>query len=399
MELIANSQVVPSAPRRFHFDPQVSYVLVGGLGGLGRSIAQWMVDRGAKSIILLSRSGAQKPEAIQAVDQMVAEGAKVTVFACDVADRSRLKAVIEECTKTLPPIRGVIQAAMNLRDAVFENMSAEDWTASLRPKVQGSRHLHECLPRNLDFFIMLSSCVGISGNKGQANYAAGNTYQDALALHRRSQGLPATSIDLSWMLGVGVVAENIDLTIRIRIMGLQDMREDELHILLEAAIAGKADNSDESPLPPQIITGISTGGMIERSGAVEISWMDDPKFAHLRIMDLRRATGPKNTGSQLKCQLKEAVNFPAAALAIREALVAQLAQLTGLEATDVDISKPIHAHGVDSIVAVDLRTWARREVEAEIPALDILGAMPLEELAGRIARLSELVTVNDEEAR
>ena len=378
-------------------------MLVGGLGGLGRSIAQWMVDHGAKSIILVSRSGAQKPEATQAIDEMVAEGARVTVFACDVADKSRLTAVIEECTKTLPPIRGVIQAAMNLRDAVFEKMSAEDWTASLRPKVQGSRCLHECLPKNLDFFIMLSSCIGISGNKGQANYAAGNTYQDALALYRRSQGLPATSIDLSWMRGIGVVAENMDLTARVRNMGLEDMQENELHILLEAAITGKAGNSDTadskelSPLPPQIITGISTGGMVERSSAVEISWMDDARFSHLRIMDLRRgiSAGPKNT-SQLKCQLKEAIDFPTAALAVREAFVAQLTQLTGLERTDVDITKPIHAYGVDSIVAVDLRAWARREVEAEIPALDILGSMPLEELAGRIARASELVTVGDE---
>ena len=336
-------------------------MLVGGLGGLGRSIAQWMVDRGAKSIILVSRSGAQKPEAVQAIDEMVAEGAIMAVFACDVADRSRLTAVIEKCTKTLPPIRGVIQAAMNLRDAVFENMSADDWTASLRPKVQGSRCLHECLLKDLEFFIMLSSCVGISGNKGQANYAAGNTYQDALALHRRSQGLPATSIDLSWMRGIGVVAENMDLTARVRNMGLEDMQENELHILLEAAITGRTDNSDAantelSPPPPQIIAGVSTGDMIERSGAVEIGWMDDARLAHLRIMSLRRATsaGPKNT-SKLKSQLKDAVNFPAAALAVREAFMAQLTQLTGLEKRDVDITKPIHAHGVDSIVAVDLR--------------------------------------------
>ena len=231
-------------------------MLVDGLGGLGRSIAQWMVDRGAKSIILVSRSGAQKPEAIQALDELIAEGARVIVFACDVADRSRLTAVVEECNKTLPPIRGVIQAAMNLRDAVFENISVEDWTASLRPKVQGSRCLYECLPKDLDFFIMLSSCVGISGNKGQANYAAGNTYQDALALYRRPQGLPVTSIDLTWMRGIGVVAES---------------------------------------------------------------------------MDLRRATsaGHKNSASQLKCQLKEAVDFPTATLAVREAFVAQSAQLTG----------------------------------------------------------------------
>lgn len=144
-------------------------------------------------------------------------------------------------------------------------------------------------------------------------------------------------------------------------MGLEDMQENELHILLEAAITGRTDNSDAantelSPLPPQIIAGISTGDMIERSGAVEIGWMDDARFAHLRIMSLRRATsaGPKNT-SKLKYQLKDAVNFPAAALAVREAFVAQLKQLTGLEKTDVDITKPIHAHGVDSIVAVDLR--------------------------------------------
>ena len=146
-ELIAEPQVVPSAPTQFQFDPQVSYMLVGSLGGLGTSIAQRMVDRGAKSIILVSRSGAQKPETIQTVDELIAEGARVAVFACDVVDRSRLTAVIEECINTLPPIRGVVQAAMNLRDAVFENMSAKDWTASLRPKVQGSRCLRECLPK------------------------------------------------------------------------------------------------------------------------------------------------------------------------------------------------------------------------------------------------------------
>lgn len=141
-------------------------------------------------------------------------------------------------------------------------------------------------------------------------------------------------------------------------MGLEDMQENELHILLEAAITGRTDNSDAantelSPLPPQIIAGISTGDMIERSGAVEIGWMDDARF---RIMSLRRATsaGPKNT-SKLKSQLKDAVDFPAAALAVREAFMAQLTQLTGLEKTGVDITKPIHVHGVDSIVAVDLR--------------------------------------------
>jgi len=89
-----------------------------------------------------------------------------------------------------------------------ENMTFSDFEAALKPKVQGSWNLHEALPSNMDFFVLLSSATGILGNRSQANYASGNTYQDALAKHRVSKGLPATSIDLGSILSVGYVAEN-----------------------------------------------------------------------------------------------------------------------------------------------------------------------------------------------
>lgn len=166
-----------------------------------------MVERGAKSLILLSRSGAQNQEAQEAVAEMERKGARISVLTCDIADTHQLRGAILECKKDMPPIRGMVQAAMDLRDSTFEKMAAEDWTTSIRPKVQGSRNLHEQMPQDLDFFVMISSCVGVCGHKGQANYAAGCTFQDALAQHRRSKGLPATSIDLGWIIDAGILVD------------------------------------------------------------------------------------------------------------------------------------------------------------------------------------------------
>lgn len=92
----------------------------------------------------------------------------------------------------------------NLQDAIFENMSYEDWVTATKPKIQGSWNLHELMPKNLDFFVFLSSCAGIIGARGQANYNAGNGFQDALAQHRRSKGLAGVSLDLGPILGAGV---------------------------------------------------------------------------------------------------------------------------------------------------------------------------------------------------
>ena len=97
---------------------------------------------------------------------------------------------------------------MELKDAIFDNESFEDWTMSIKYKVYSSHNLHILLPHDITFFILLSSIAGIAGSAGQANYAAGNTYQDALAQHRRALGLKATCIDLGRMGDVGIIAEN-----------------------------------------------------------------------------------------------------------------------------------------------------------------------------------------------
>lgn len=108
-------QMVPADSQSLSFNPNASYLLVGGLGGLGRSIARWMVLRGAKSLIFISRSGMQKEEARTLVEELRAENLTASVYAGDVSDEMQLKGIIEQCALDLPPIRGVIQGAMVLQ--------------------------------------------------------------------------------------------------------------------------------------------------------------------------------------------------------------------------------------------------------------------------------------------
>ena len=121
-----------------------------------------------------------------------------------------------------------------VQDVMLENMTHEEFQLAIRPKIQGSWNLHELLPKDLDHFIMLSSATGVLGNRAQANYAAGNTFQDALAHFRRQQGLAATTIDVGAVLDVGYVADHADRLAMTKYLGsmMKVLREEELRCLL-----------------------------------------------------------------------------------------------------------------------------------------------------------------------
>ena len=385
---------MPPAPKPFRLNSDSSYLLPGGLGGLGRSIAQWLVQHGARSLIFLSRTGAHSPDAASFVIDLKAQGVRVGIYQCDISKHAHLEETIASCTSTFPPIRGVIQCAMNLHDSAFENMAAEDWQAVIAPKVEGSWNLHACLPHDLDFFIMLASFVGITGNRGQANYAAANAYQDGLALHRRARGQAATSIDLGWMHDIGVVAEQWEQMFKLRNSGFEGMKEQELHIVLEAAITGKVRGREGTTVPTQIITGVATGGMIERSGARDTRWMNDAKFSYLKTVDSKeikeaRATG--GDGPQVKRRLRDASTKVDAVSIVTEALVAKLVQSTGLDIRDVDENKPFYALGLDSLVALEIKGWAKRELKAEISGVIMLSNATIKEIAATMAERSEMI--------
>ncbi|KAI3400337.1 hypothetical protein diail_3354 [Diaporthe ilicicola] len=379
--------IIPQTVKPFSLRPDATYLLPGGLGGLGRSIASWMVDHGATHLVFTSRSGATKPAAKKLVDSLVKRGVKVKAFACDISQVSAFADVLEEVNRDFPPICGVLTCAMQLQDSTFERMTIDDFRAAIRPKVQGTRNLHDMLPKDLEFFICLSSVGGIVGSRGQGNYNAGNTYQDALMHHRRAQGLKGTSINVGVVLGIGITAERGEILSYLKSGAMIGVREQELLAVIQAAMA------DE--LPIQSVTGLATGGLLKQNGHEEPYWFEDGRFRHLRIFETQSfSNASEDTTADLQTALAAVSTMGEASRLVCEALMRKLAKAMMIELEDLDSSRPASSYGVDSLVAVEVRAWVFKAVKSDISVFDILSNTPLTQLAATIAAKSQLVSAN-----
>lgn len=386
--------IVPQKPPAYRLREDATYVMAGGLGGIGRSFSRWMAKRGARNILFLSSSGNITPAVSEMIKELEVDGCSSTVVKCDVSDKETLQATLEACRRTLPPIKGVIQGAMKLKDTMFENMTFEDFQLAVKPKVQGSLNLHELLPRDLDFFVMLSSATGVLGNRAQGNYAAGNTFQDALAHHRRSIGLPASTLDLGQVLSVGYVAENRDRAQVAKHLAtvLEVIREDEIHVLIEYLM-----NPSNSP-PAQMAAGLTTAELYRQRGMPTPTYLDSPLFTHLRNVTCSRGGGGDGEGGILvEALLNAATTLDEATEIVLTAIRSKLSSLLAVPLENVDPSKSVSSNGVDSLVAMEFRTYLAKEIKADIPVLEIQGTMSLADLSRKIASVSSAVELKEEQ--
>ncbi len=177
------------------FSPDATYLITGGLGGMGLKLAEWMVGRGAANLMLMGRSG-PSPAAQALIEQWRARGATVYTAAADVSVRSDLQRVLELIQRSMPPLRGVLHLAGIFEDRVLSGHTWDRFERVFAPKVSGAWLLHEMtrdLP--LEHFVLFSSAASFLAPVGLGNYAAANAFLDALAHYRRLLGLPAVSID------------------------------------------------------------------------------------------------------------------------------------------------------------------------------------------------------------
>ncbi|CAG8327922.1 unnamed protein product [Penicillium salamii] len=382
--------IVPPKVKAYSFSRPATYLIPGGLGGLGRSIASWMSDQGAKHLVFTSRSGATKPEARKLLDELQGRGVNTLAFSCDISDANQLQDVLAAVeANQFPPIKGVINCAMQLQDVLFENMTAEDFNAAIRPKVLTTKNLHEMCPKDMDFFVCLSSTGGIVGSRGQGNYNAGNTYQDAMAHYRRAQGYPATSINLGVVLGVGITAERGEILSYLKTGAMIGIHEQEVLAVIQAAISGQ--------MPAQAVVGLATGGHLEKNGHDDPFWFSEARFGPLRVFDtqeLQAQSGGSggDSAADLEAALRESATLAEAADAVCVALVRKLAKAMMMELEDLDPSRPANSYGVDSLVAVEIRAWVFKEVKSDVSVFDILSNKPLASLAGTIAAKSTLLS-------
>ncbi|MDG5805266.1 SDR family NAD(P)-dependent oxidoreductase [Streptomyces ossamyceticus] len=205
---VLGRRVVPSAPVGAPaWVPQGTVLVTGGTGGIGAQVARWLATRGAEHLVLTGRRGPQAPGAAELRAELQASGTRVTIEACDVADRSRLGALLDRLRADGDTPRAVFHAAGTVTDTRIEHCTPAQLRAELAAKAEGADHLHHLLADTpLDAFVLFSSIAGTWGSGGQGAYAAANAHLDALAARRTAAGLPATSVAWGPWQGTGMAA-------------------------------------------------------------------------------------------------------------------------------------------------------------------------------------------------
>ncbi|KAK2612526.1 hypothetical protein QQS21_001464 [Conoideocrella luteorostrata] len=378
---LTRRQTVLNRKPSYTFDPNATYVIAGGFGGIARRTARWMVDRGAKHLLLLSRSGPKSEAANTLVEELCRKGVQVCHPACDIASEDAIAGVLKEVAITMPTIKGCIQGAMVLKDAMLDKMTYNEWKQVLSPKVDGSRSLDRLLPSGLDFFIMLSSVVGIHGSAGQSNYAAGGTYQDALARHRVHRGERAIALDLGWMISDGIISESEFLTKTFQTTGLMmPINSTEYLALLEYYCNPMIlDSRDQAAC--QVMIGLETPAALVAKG------VDIPALMHRSTFQYMHAIGIDGSGKQGDLSVKSAAaaakNWSVAFVNARSlveaadvvvgGLVHKLTRALSIPAEDIDTMRPLHSYGVDSLLAVEIRSWFAKEFKSDVAVFEIMG--------------------------
>ncbi|KAM4066282.1 polyketide synthase dehydratase [Hirsutella rhossiliensis] len=368
--------LAPSMPEPA-FRGNASYLLVGGLGGLGRAIAPWMVSHGARSLIFLSRSAGRSTADHDFFEELREAGCVVQCFSGDVADAELVRAVVDQARL---PIAGVMQMAMVLSDAGVMDMDASKWAAAVRPKVDGTWNLHHLLPRDLDFFVLFSSIAGLLGYFGQSNYSSASAFLDAFVQYRQALGLVASVIDIGPIENVGFVART-EVARSTIAANAQLVSEQDFLDIVQLAVA---------PLPRRC--DCATGSFVNSTQLANVPWsvkpiMDpqnatlwkrDPRMAMYRIIEKAWATGSDNGPSNSIQTLISSLGNDRGRLDNRESsevlarAIASRASEFLMKDKDLDLSQTLAAVGVDSLVAIELRNWWKQALGVEVSVLELM---------------------------
>jgi NAD(P)-dependent dehydrogenase (short-subunit alcohol dehydrogenase family)/acyl carrier protein len=367
--------------------PDGSYLISGGLGDLGLLVARWMVEQGARRLILLGRTqlpprsswnsvetGSRLVQQIVAIRELEALGASVHLASVDVADEGQLRAFLAEFrAEGWSPIRGVVHAAGVLQDGRLVQLDAAALNTVLRPKMMGGWLLHRLLEdAPLDFFVLFSSAGSLLGQPGQGNYAAANAFLDVLAHHRRAQGQPALSINWgAWAeLGFADTPGGQRLARRLAILGIRSIAPQQALEVLERLL--RQDSAQVAAVP--------------------VNWQQYRQFY------------PAGSESPLLSQLaREEADIPLQAGhpgEKRDALLAaepgerhqllqsylseQVARVLGLSASKLDVQQPLSNLGLDSLMAVELKNRVAVDLGVNVPMVKFLEGLSVNQAATQV---------------
>ncbi|EJP66434.1 polyketide synthase, putative [Beauveria bassiana ARSEF 2860] len=381
------------SPQPLALQPDGAYLFVGGLGGLGRAVATWLVEYGARHLVFLSRSAESSADAADFREELNQLSCHATLVAGDVAKLQDVERAIQAAKM---PIVGILQASMVLRDTNVSEMTWHEWQAAVQPKVAGTWNLHKALIRcqpsqTLDFFFMFSSAGAISGQWGQSNYNAGNTFLDAFVSYRHSLKLPASVVNIGVIEDVGYVSENPDILDSLRSTSQHLMQESELLESIELMLRRSSHRfSSHQQLGPPYVDRSRIGvGM--RSTLPIMSpnnrtiWRKDPRMLVYRNLekaaDAQTADDGDGDDQTLSNFLRGAstnvmvLKAPETALLLAGEIAKTLfGFLMKTSIDDACLDAPLATIGIDSLISIELRNWLRRKVGVEFAVLEIFQA-------------------------
>ncbi len=331
-----------------------TYLVTGGLGGLGLRVAGWLAERGAGHLVLVGRSGAASAAQRAAVAALAAGGTRVTVAAVDVADHGQVASLLADITTSGLPLRGVIHAAGVLDDGLLLQQTPARLRAVMAPKILGALHLHELTRATpLDFFVLYASGAGILGSPGQGNYASANTFLDALAHHRKALGLPGLSIDWGAFSEVGLAAAQDNRGARLSGRGLRSMTPEEGLSAFERLLA-----SDRAQA---VVTPFDARQWVELYPAAA-SPMLSPLLA-----------GPSGAAERTRAEAGLVDRLAGAEPAARARLLrgfvrAEAARVLRTPEDRLDVNALLTTLGMDSLMSLELRNRVEAALGIRLPA-------------------------------
>ena len=360
---------------------QGSWLITGGLSGFGLESARWLAGQGIRRLVLVSRRGADAPDAAQIVEEFEARGVQVLALACDITDAHAVKQLIAQIHRSATPLVGVLHAAMVIDDKLIGNLDAASIEAVMQPKLVGAWNLHQAtLDLALEHFVLYSSITTYIGNPGQANYVAANAALEGFAEMRRSMGLPATAI------GWGPIGDAGYLT---RNTAVRDSLAQRL---------GKPPLSAEQALA-QLDAAMSEGGCM---AVANFDWnvlarllpsADSPRFAILNRSRKTASLADEDTDFRALIAGKPPDEV---ATLVQQLVIQEVAEILAIGADRIDPARSLHDLGLDSLMAVELALGLEQRLGIPLPVMMLNESPTAEKVTQRI--LDKLVGETDPDA-
>ena len=383
----ASVKATASKPEFLGLDSRATYIVAGGLGSLGGYIVRFMIEHGAKHVVVLSRRDLDAQEQDDYARMVRANDAEVRVMACDITNVISVQETLGWIKRNMPRIKGVVQAAMVLQDALLEQMSTEAYKRALHPKMLGTQNLVEALcDTTFDFFIMLSSASSVLGFIGQANYAAGCAWQDALAQSRAHSNAHYVSLNLGMVEETDIIALHPEVQQALLRAGCIPIKVQQVLKLLEYSMSLQA-RKDGSR---QISIGFNKDSL---STPTALSVLKNPLFSLLPSSShIEKAQSSAQTQLDVSGALVGASSSEEIHKIIASAIGKKMSALISLGEQEIAVDCAISNLGLDSLIAIELKNWIVQTFHSPLQSSEILDSPTIKVLAETVAARSTVLS-------